>query len=120
MKVPKGHCWKLLKSCYGLVQAAKDWADELTKSMLQLGFKRLESDKCVYIKRKSANKVCIVAVYVDDCAIFENDPSMYTDLIRGLKAKYKLKELGALRWFLGMLIERTRVRGSFNLPTEVH
>jgi hypothetical protein len=39
-------------SLYGLKQAGRQWNDELNNSLLDMNFRRLVSDPCIYIKEK--------------------------------------------------------------------
>ena len=45
---PEIYCWRLLKTAYGLKQAAKMFWVKLHKAMKQLGFKRRIFDPCAY------------------------------------------------------------------------
>ena len=59
--------WKLLKSVYGIRQAPNNWNHELNRALLSLGFARLKSDPCIYVKpcRNTARQI-VLGVFVDD------------------------------------------------------
>ena len=56
---------KLDKSLYGLKQAPRVFNNALNDHIISMGFQRLDSDPCVYIK-ETVNEVLYLAVYVDD------------------------------------------------------
>ena len=76
MKPPEGHqdykryFWKLKKAIYGLKQSGREWNLQLNSFILKIGFERLTSEPCLYIKRNNQNNItCILGVYVDDILI---------------------------------------------------
>ena len=44
----KGDVFRLRKSLYGLKQAGALWGNLLGKDLLELGFKKSQSDECLY------------------------------------------------------------------------
>ena len=90
---------KLLKSIYDLKQAPRDWYNELGTFLLSQGFKRLASEPCVFIKRDS-NSIILLGVYVDDIST-KNEVSR-NKFIKLLQSKYKVKDIGVIKWILGM------------------
>jgi len=73
MKPPEGHpdynkkLWKLNKAIYGLKQSGREWNKEINNFLINLEFKQLLSEPCLYIKRNNQNSInCILGVYVDD------------------------------------------------------
>ena len=67
---------QLLRTLYGLKQSGRAWNEKLNATFLKLGYTRLISDQCVYI-RKQDQSLSIVAVHVDDMTIFaSNDDVM--------------------------------------------
>ena len=50
---------KVKKSLYGLKQAPRQWYKRFDSFMLEHGFKRLEDDHCVYIKRYDQERFII-------------------------------------------------------------
>jgi hypothetical protein len=56
------HVWQLIKSIYGLKQAAQLWNQTLHEAMTNIGLKRSPADTGLYIR----NKGLAVGVHVDD------------------------------------------------------
>ncbi|KAF7573927.1 hypothetical protein PtrM4_055500 [Pyrenophora tritici-repentis] len=61
--VEKGHVLKVLRSLYGLKQAARDWNLLMKKELLAWGFVQSLADPCMFVHKE--RKIRIL-VYVDD------------------------------------------------------
>lgn len=97
---------RLHKSLYGLKQASRQWNHKLTHTLLSLGYKQSSADHSLFIKSKAT---CFTAllVYVDDIVLTGNDMSEITFVKSVLDQKFRIKDLGALRFFLGLEIARS-------------
>lgn len=74
---------KLKKSLYGLKQSGNKWNKCLNDVLIRvMGFTRLKSESCIYIKIEDRLRI-ILAVYVDDILIFGPDRAS----ISGFKSK---------------------------------
>lgn len=98
---------RLNKSLYGLKQSPRLWSEKLTSILAQLGFKRLESDPCVYMYCRNNLKV-IVPVWVDDITLVSSDSGAIDHFVEELKKHLKLRDLGCTSHLLGMSITRDR------------
>ena len=67
---------RLKKSLYGLTQEPLQWYRKFDSFMLNHGFKMLDSDNCVYIKRDDQGKYIISLLYVDDILLVGHDEKM--------------------------------------------
>ncbi len=56
---------KLKKSLYGLKQAARQWNIKLHSALTEMGFKRVEADRSVYIYSDGHVRI-FVPIYIDD------------------------------------------------------
>uniref|UniRef100_A0AAV1TYA3 Reverse transcriptase Ty1/copia-type domain-containing protein n=1 Tax=Peronospora matthiolae TaxID=2874970 RepID=A0AAV1TYA3_9STRA len=56
---------KLKRSLYGLKQSPRMWNQTIDGFMIKMGFKKCESDHCIYIKRDDQDMILVV-LYVDD------------------------------------------------------
>ena len=61
--------------------------------MKDLGFAHGQSDPCSYSKY-NGNKICLIALYVDDVLICSNDEKMLNNVKKQLFERYKMKDLG--------------------------
>ena len=95
----------LKKAIYGLKQSSKCWHDSFSKFIQQLGFHQVHSDACIYVMKQD-EKVCIIALYVDDLLIACDNDIDINKLKCGLMSKYKMKDLGQIKQFLGVTIEQ--------------
>ena len=101
---------RLLKSLYGLKQAPMLWNKDMDSFLLSLGFKRLKSDSCVYIKRLKSGRFIILGLFVDDAIILFSilDEAEWNEIKNRIKSKYSIKDMGEAQFILGMRITRDR------------
>ena len=71
-----------------------------------MGFKRLESDPCVYILLSDSGGITVLGAYVDDIFLFGTDHDEVSRVKDRLKAVFRTKDLGRARWALGMAIHQ--------------
>jgi hypothetical protein len=95
----------LMKSLYELKQAARVWNQKIRGYLLSIGFSQLHSDHCVYINKDTG---VIIAMWVDDLLIFRKDINSIDNLKQQLRQEFEMKDLGELKYFLGMQIHRDR------------
>lgn len=92
---------KLNKAIYGLRQALRAWYTELKTFLLSLGFTNSQLDNFFFIYHAS-NHYLYLLVYVDDIVVIGSS-SMHVDkFIHALLARFSLKNLGSLSYFLGV------------------
>lgn len=96
---------KLLKSLYGLKQAPRCWFSTLQKALERYGFKQSRSDYSLFSLVNGSNELYVL-VYVDDLVIGGNDPKMIATFKEYLSSCFHMKDLGALRYFLGIEVAR--------------
>jgi hypothetical protein len=106
---------RLVRSLYGLKQAGRVWYNCLTNALLELGFTRLESDPCVYMRRRDDTGLILIAVHVDDLTGAARDDGVWADFCAELNAKYELKNLGRAREILGLEIAQDVVSGTASI-----
>jgi hypothetical protein len=115
MKTPKGleevvaedydgHQVLLLKTIYGLVQAAREFWKKIVKSLKDLNFKPCQSDSCLLF-RTDKNGTVILCIYVDDiCCV--GDEKAVKIAIDEIEALYKIKHVGELQEYVGVTVEK--------------
>ena len=97
---------KLKKSLYGLKQASRQWNAKLTEVLLSSGYQQSKSDYSLFTKHDHTSFTAIL-VYVDDLVLAGNNLSEIQSMKSLLDAKFKIKDLGNLKYFLGMEVART-------------
>ena len=109
MKLPPGHpqsgnsslVCKLHKSIYGLKQSPRAWHAKLSTTLEALGFQKSSVDSSLYVKLKP-NDSLMVLIYVDDLIITGHDSGSIKQLKESLQQKFPIKDLGQLKYFLGI------------------
>ncbi|XP_059590837.1 retrovirus-related Pol polyprotein from transposon RE1 isoform X2 [Vitis vinifera] len=104
----KNQVCKLQKSLYGLKQSPRAWFDRFTKAVLKLGYKQGQADHTLFVKKSHARKLAILIVYVDDIILSGNDMGELQNLKKYLSEEFEVKDLGNLKYFLGMEVARSR------------
>ena len=100
---------KLKKSIYGLKQAPRCWNTVLDVQLKKMGFSQSTSDPCIY---KSANEEpFLIAVYVDDIILAGRTDKRIGEVKEALKEAFKVKDMGALHYFLGVAIKQDHEGG---------
>ncbi|KAF7808226.1 sacsin isoform X2 [Senna tora] len=98
---------KLKKSLYGLKQSPRAWFERFTKVIKKQGYSQSQSDHTLFFKRFSGNLITILIVYVDDIIVTENCETKVERLKGILNIEFEVKDLGPLRYFLGMEVARS-------------
>jgi hypothetical protein len=98
---------KLRKSLYGLKQSPRAWFGRFTNSMKAFGYQQSSSDHTLFIKHKEG-KLTILIIYVDDMIVTGNDSVEKESLQTYLSREFEMKDLGPLKYFLGIEVLRSR------------
>ena len=91
---------RLKKARYGLKQAPRTWYNRIDRFVSNLGFTKSKEDSNVYYKVEDGNPVMLL-LYVYDLFVIGMD-GLITDTKRKLAAKFEMKDLGMMHYFLGM------------------
>lgn len=98
---------KLRKSLYGLKQSPRAWFGRFSKSMKAFGYKQINYDHTLFINQKNG-KITTLIVYVDDMVITGDDPKEINELKKYLSKEFEIKDLGQLKYFLGIEVARSK------------
>ncbi|XP_052181063.1 uncharacterized mitochondrial protein AtMg00810-like [Diospyros lotus] len=98
---------RLNKSICGLKQASRQWFAKFSHSLIQFGFQQSKSDYSLFTKGNGFFFVALL-VYVDDIIITGPDLTVIDSLKSFLHSQFKLKDLGRLRYFLGLEIAQSK------------
>jgi len=114
MKQPQGfvqfgsdYVCRLQKAIYGLKQAGRQWNKKLHQVLSTMGFRRLESDRSIYIYLRDNVRI-IIPVFVDDITLASSSQKAIDDTVKELSRHFKLRDLGPTNWLLRMEIIRNR------------
>ncbi|RVW62261.1 Retrovirus-related Pol polyprotein from transposon RE1 [Vitis vinifera] len=67
-----------------------------------------QADHTLFFKKSHAGKLAILIVYVDDIILSGNDMGELQNLKKYLSEEFEVKDLGNLKYFLGMEVARSR------------
>ena len=100
----KRYVCKLNKALYGLATAPKCWNETFHLFMTSSGFVRSEREHCIYTL-KSAEKLLLVIVYVDDILVTGSDATEITLLCQTIQTRFDIKVLGPPSNFIGFQVK---------------
>jgi len=102
-----GSALVLRKALYGLKQAPRLWYEDIDGYLQSIGFRQSAEDPNLYPQQG-----VLLVLYVDDLLIAHNGTEGRGHEIKQfLQKKYKMCDLGAVKRFLGIEIERTKDGG---------
>ena len=104
--LPPNPVCRLHKSLYGLKQASRQWNRTFSKVLITVGYVQSESDTSLFVKTTPTAFIAVL-VYVDDIAIASNNDPELVALKLALATAFKIKDLGTMRFFLGLEIARS-------------
>ena len=100
------HVCRLRKAIYGLKQAPRAWYSELKSFLLSVGFQNSLADTSLFILRHEGKFVYLL-VYIDDILVTGTSTDLVQQVIDALAAKFSIKDMGHLSYFLGIEATRT-------------
>ncbi|CAL8998309.1 unnamed protein product [Prunus brigantina] len=102
-----GTVCKLRKALYGLKQSPRAWFGRFTMAMKNNGFRQSNSYNTLFLKHQKG-KVTTLVIYVDDMIITGNDKHEISELQDYLATEFEIKNLGGLKYFLGIEVARSQ------------
>ncbi|CAL1355517.1 unnamed protein product [Linum trigynum] len=96
---------KLKKALYCLKQAPRAWYRKIGEFLLQCGYSVNPSDSSLFVKEQD-KKLAIVLDYVDDLIVTGDDEEEINRTRINLSIRFQMKELGELKHFLGLEVEK--------------
>ena len=105
-KGEKNMVCKLAKSLYGLKQTSRQLFSKRSTTIVAYSFAQSKSDYSMFT-RVHNGIIIIILVYVDDILVASNDVQAVTYFKNFLDDKFKLKDLGCLKYFLGLEVARS-------------
>lgn len=100
------HVCKLTKSLYGLKQAPRAWYLRLSSFLAAQGFTTTTHDTSLFINHSDKGTI-ILLIYVDDIVVTGSSSVLILNFIRCMHHEFQMKDLGPLKYFLGLEVEHT-------------
>jgi hypothetical protein len=114
MNIPQGvsspkpnQVCKLLKSLYGFKQASRKWYEKLTGVLIAQGYTQATSDHSLFTLHRNSTFTALL-VYVDDIILAGNSLAEFTRIKQLLDSQFKIKDLGQLKYFLGIEVAHSQ------------
>ncbi|GJT75369.1 retrovirus-related pol polyprotein from transposon TNT 1-94 [Tanacetum coccineum] len=92
---------KLKKGLYGLKQSPRAWFGKFSNALIKFGLQRSAYDHSVFYRSSDVGCILLV-VYVDDIVVTGNDKSGIEKLKSFVGTCFQTKDLGSLKYFLGI------------------
>lgn len=91
---------------YGLKQAPRAWFTRLHDFLLPVGFRSPKTDVSLFIYSQGSTHVYLL-VSVDDILVMRSDSVLISGLLTKMSTTFKIRDLGAPCFFLGIETVRT-------------
>ncbi|XP_068644967.1 uncharacterized mitochondrial protein AtMg00810-like [Aristolochia californica] len=101
------HVCKLRKALYGLKQAPRAWYGKIVEFLTRSGYFVTSADSSLFVEANEG-KLAIVLVYVDDLILTGDNKAELLQTKKNLSVHFQMKELGLLKHFLGLEVDRTQ------------
>ncbi|GAU22432.1 hypothetical protein TSUD_123190 [Trifolium subterraneum] len=98
---------KLQKSLYGLKQASCKWYEKLTSLLISEGYSQSTADYSLFTLHNASHFTALL-IYVDDIILAGTDLNEITRIKKILDTHFKIKDLGVLKYFLGLEVAQSR------------
>ena len=105
--VKPGNVLRLRKAIYGLKQSPRAWYHKLSTTLNGRGFVKSEADHTLFTLT-SQQGIIVILIYVDDIIITGSDKEGINSTKAFLKATFDIKDLGELKYFLGIEMCRSK------------
>ena len=99
-------CW-LKKFLYGLKQAFHTWFSTFSTTIQQVGYHQSKVDYSLFTKVQGTSFM-VVLIYVNDILITGNNIQEMEQLKSFLLKRFRIKDLGDLKYFLGIEFARSK------------
>ena len=96
--------WLLMKTTYGLIQAAVQFWKTLLKAMRYMKYDRSRADPCLYWKYNESDGLSVWLSWVDDCCILGKAKAVFENKEK-LKQLFDCDDVGELKEYVGCKVE---------------
>ena len=100
-----GKCLLLQKALYGLRRAPRLWQKKFTARLVELGLRQISEEPCFFV-----NEYLFLIFFIDDIITFFHPDNRERAAVfkNSLMQSFDVKDLGELKWFLGVRVLRDR------------
>ncbi|XP_057991842.1 retrovirus-related Pol polyprotein from transposon TNT 1-94 isoform X2 [Hevea brasiliensis] len=102
-----GKVCRLQMSLYGLKQSPRTWFGRFSEAVQEFGMQKSKCDHSVFYRQSEVGLILLV-VYVDDIVITGSDSAGISSLKTFLQTQFQTKNLGLLKYFLGIEVMRSK------------
>lgn len=99
---------KLEKFLYVPKQSPRAWFKKISRSVKRLGYMQGQSDHTLFTRFSNCGKIAVLIGYADDIILTEDGVVEMERLKKSLAKEFDIKDLGALKYFLGMEVVRSK------------
>lgn len=112
----EGIVCKLCKALYGLKQAPRLWYERLSTYLIEkLGLQRLHADHGIFAITQGIEEP-LISLWVDDLNLFTPAGSSWMKRMKDeLSAGFKMVDMGPVQFYLGLKVDRDRVKRTIKL-----
>ena len=104
----QGKVCKLKKLLYGLKQSPRAWFTRFSSTLTRLKYTQGQADHTIFVNKRQNGKKAVLIVYVDDIILPGDDNVEIYRLKNQLKEEFEVKDLGPLKYFLGIEVVRSK------------
>ena len=116
MEVPSGFesdlaikkVYKLKKTLYKLKQFPRAWVERFFKVMKNMGYKQSQGNHILFVEHSNFGGVTALLVYAEDIIMIGNNEKKRQTLRQCLTKEFEIKELGRLKYFLGIKVAHSK------------
>ncbi len=109
---------KLRRSIYGLKQSPRCWNSTLDRQLGEMGFVQTKSDPCLYVS--TGEEPFVLTIYVDDILVAGGRAKQIQEVKNALASRFHVKDLGELKYFLGVKVVQNRDKGTIWIGQPVY
>ncbi|KAI5328443.1 hypothetical protein L3X38_027840 [Prunus dulcis] len=102
-----GNVCKLKKAVVRVKAVSSGWFGRITTAMKKFSYQQANTDHTLFIKHR-AGKVTLLIIYVDDMIVIGDDTAKIEELQKCLAFEFEIKDLGSLKYFLGVKVTRSK------------
>ena len=110
----------LNKAIYGLVQTGRCWNNKVCNDMTAIGFEQSKANSCMFRSIADKEAKMVVVVHVDDIFAHAKDQAAMERFAAEHGRKFKLKDMGDAKYYMGYQITRDRKAHELKLDQRLY